>query len=152
MSCHCSVEVSTGCTGAPGSFLLGGIHTGRLYSGVATLVYLGFAFLVHARTLNRPKTCCFLHLNTHRSHKKHIAHDLLDDCCNHTILKIRSTRLFKMQFVVCFRHTCGLETRSSCLTYPRSLKIIRMGEAERVEPLSKVCYLSHLWCPKKSQR
>ena len=46
MSCHCSVEVSTGCTGAAGPFLLGGTYTGRLYSRVATLVCLDFAFLV----------------------------------------------------------------------------------------------------------
>ena len=46
MSCHCSVEVSTGCTGAAGPFLLGGAYTGRLYSGVAVLVCLDFAFLV----------------------------------------------------------------------------------------------------------
>ena len=46
MSCHCSVDVSTGCTGAAGPFLLGGTYTGRLYSGVATLVCLDFAFLV----------------------------------------------------------------------------------------------------------
>ena len=45
-SCHCSVDVSTGCTGAAGPFLLGGTYTGRLYSGVATLVCLDFAFLV----------------------------------------------------------------------------------------------------------
>ena len=46
MSCHCSVEVSTGCTGAAGPFLLGGLYTGRLYSRVATLVCLDFAFVV----------------------------------------------------------------------------------------------------------
>ena len=46
MSCHCSVEVSTECTGAAGPFLLGGTYTGRLYSRVATLVCLDFAFLV----------------------------------------------------------------------------------------------------------
>ncbi len=46
MSCHCSVEVSTGCTGAAGPFLSGGTYTGGLYTRVATLVCLGFAFLV----------------------------------------------------------------------------------------------------------
>ena len=46
MSCHCSVEVSTGCSGAAGPFLLGRTYTGRLYSRVATLVCLDFAFLV----------------------------------------------------------------------------------------------------------
>ena len=46
MSCRCSVEVSTGCTGAAGPFLLGGTYTGRLYSRVATLVCLDFAFVV----------------------------------------------------------------------------------------------------------
>ena len=40
------MEVSTGCTGAAGPFLLGGTYTGRLYSRVATLVCLDFAFLV----------------------------------------------------------------------------------------------------------
>ena len=46
MCCHCSAEVSTGCTGAAGPFLFGGTYTGRLYSGGATLVCLDFAFLV----------------------------------------------------------------------------------------------------------
>ena len=46
MSCHCSVEISTECTGAAGPFLLGGTYTGRLYSRVATPVCLDFAFLV----------------------------------------------------------------------------------------------------------
>ena len=46
MSCHCSVDVSTGCSGAAGPFLLGRTYTGRLYSRVATLVCLDFAFLV----------------------------------------------------------------------------------------------------------
>ena len=40
------MEVSTGCTGAAGPFLLGGTYTGRLYSRVATLVCLDCAFLV----------------------------------------------------------------------------------------------------------
>ena len=40
------MEVSTGCIGAAGSFLLGGTYTGRLYSGVATLFCLNFAFCV----------------------------------------------------------------------------------------------------------
>ena len=53
MSCHCSVDVSTGCTGAAGPFLLGGTYTGRLYSGVATLVCLDFAFLVFSVFLGR---------------------------------------------------------------------------------------------------
>ena len=46
MSCHRSVEVATGCIGAARPFLLGGTYTGRLYSGVATLFCLNFAFCV----------------------------------------------------------------------------------------------------------
>ena len=46
MTCHCSVEVSTGCAGAAGPFFLGGTYTGRLHSGAASLVCLDFAFLV----------------------------------------------------------------------------------------------------------
>ena len=46
MSCHWSVEISTGCTGAAGPFLSGVTDTGRLYSRIATLVCLDFAFLV----------------------------------------------------------------------------------------------------------
>ena len=53
MSCHCSVEVSTGCTGAAGPFLSGGTYTGGLYSRVATLVCLGFAFLVFSVFLGK---------------------------------------------------------------------------------------------------
>ena len=53
MSCHCSVEVSTGCTGAAGPFLSGGTYTGGLYTRVATLVCLGFAFLVFSVFLGK---------------------------------------------------------------------------------------------------